>query len=167
MTLYLTAYAMGGGTYGEYIEAESREDAMRLAGLRGLNERIEGETPGSSLVHTLALHIKRQDWLKAAHSATQLCFIGLSAGALTPRECFGDTGLVHELLHLASSSPEADESAEDKRERKAVIRRVRDTAREFEWRVPGWPPSFTGQPGVIVRVRGKIDQQRTEGLPDG
>ena len=163
MPFYLTSYAMGGHTYGEYIEAEDAADARTIALVRGLGEKIELESGKIGLPNLLARHIRKKNWPAALHAASQLCHIGMAAGALTARECLGDTGLVHEIVHLLCDIDEEDEP----KVRKARERHVRDLAREFEYRVPGYPRSFTGLPGVTVRIRDKIDQDATEGYANG
>lgn len=151
MKIFLTRYCIGGGTYGEHIEAKSRSDARRLAGLRGLGEKIMGEPEDPSiLANNLMSHIKAAEWLKAAHAATQLCFVGMAAGALTHRECLGDAGLVHEIIHIAIGADADEPKALAKR-----IKHVKAMATEFEWRVPGWPASFDGMPGVKIIVHEK------------
>lgn len=161
MPYFLTSYAMGGRTYGEYIEADDRAHAQVLAVARGLGEKIEFEAEAMMVPNRLAAQIRDKAWVEAAHSATQLCAIGVASGALTVRETFADAGLVHQLLHLALGV-----AGDTDKEVKAAERQVRVLARELEYRVPGWPRSFTGQPGVTVRIRDKIDCNATEGYAD-
>lgn len=155
MPVYLTAYAMGGGYYGAYVEADSLRHAHLLVAQRGLGERVEsGPLKRPALPNQLTQHIKAENWLEAAHEAAFLGFIGISSGALTAREVLGDSGLVHELLHLArpyTHHPDEDPKivASDKAERKVLIKRVKAMAAEFEYRVPGWQPSG-GKPGVVT-----------------
>jgi hypothetical protein len=91
--------------------------------------------------------IRDEDWLGAAHEAAFLGLIGLSSGALTPRELLGDTGLVHELLHLARA-PQDEPDPDDNAERATRAAAVMLMAKDFEYRVPGWEPSG-GEPGVL------------------
>lgn len=152
MPLFLTDYAEGTGTYGSYIEAENIAHARQVAGQRGLNERILGKIEAPVLENRLRELIRDEAWIEAAHEAAFLGFVGLSSGALTPRDLLGDNGLIHELLHLARPfSHHPDEApdivAEDLAERECTKRRVAELAAQCEWRTPGWHPSG-GQPGV-------------------
>lgn len=154
MKLFLTDYAEGEGTYGDYLEAENVTHARQLAIQRGLNERILGETAGAMIPHRLRHLIRDEKWVEAAHEACLLGFVGLMSGALTPREVVGDHGLVHELLHLSrplKHHPDEDPEivAEDTADRAKTIAHVTSLAAQCEWRVPGWQ-STGGQPGVAI-----------------
>lgn len=154
MPVYLTSYAEGDGYYGTYIEADDLRHAREIALRRGLNERIEGTVRKPLMPSRLTQEIKAGQFAEAAHSAAFLGFLGLTSGALTPRDVLGDHGLIHELLHLArplTHRPDEDPKivAEDKAERKRLIRAVLTMAEQFEYRVPGWQPSG-GKPGVIT-----------------
>lgn len=161
MSLFLTAYTAGDGTYGAYIEAEDRAHALTLAAQRGVGERIEGEIEGrGALNHKLLGHIRASRWLEAAHEASFLGFVGVSSGALTAADVLSDRGLVHELLHLAIFKPE---DTGDRRERRALIKRVKAMAMDFEWRTPGWQRSYSGQPGVRTHINDRRTPQRDAG----
>lgn len=152
MSLFLTDYADGNGTYGAYIEAENLAHARQVAAQRGLNERVLGKIASPMMQNRLRQLIRDEEWLEAVHEATFLGFVGLMSGALTPRDLLGDNGLVHELLHLARPfSHHPDEAPEivdeDLRDRARTMERVAALAAQCEWRVPGWQPSG-GQPGV-------------------
>lgn len=170
MALFLTDYSEGDGTYGAYIEADTLAHARQIAGQRGLNERIMGRVGAAAMPNRLRALIEDGEWLEAAHEACFLGFVGLSSGALTPRDLLGDQGLVHELLHLArplSHHPNEDPGvvAEDVAERDLLIQRVARMAVALEWRVPGWAPSG-GQPGVR-RFRGGEDGDIERGDESG
>lgn len=141
MTLFATTYADGDGYYGAYIDAEDATEARAIAMARRIGEHVDGEIEDPALPNRLAELINAGEWVRAAHEATFLAFVGISAGALTVRECLGDQGLVHELMHLALDP-------EDSRERRALVRKVRKMAAEFEYRVPGWQLS-AGRPAVL------------------
>jgi len=152
MPIYFTDYSEGLATYGGYIEADTYEHALQLAIRRGLNERVLGETEGASMPNRLRQLILEQNWLDAAHEACFLGFTGMMSGMLSPRDVVGDSGLVHELIHLARHKPtrldeDPDIIAEDRAEHAALIEKVKALAAALEWRVPGWVTTG-GQPGV-------------------
>lgn len=159
MKTFLTAYSMSGHHYGAYLQANNLTHARELAGRRGLNEVIDGEVAAPAIPHRLAQHIAAGHWLEAAHETAFLTFVGLTSGALTPREVLGDSGLLHELLHLAIARPhhpdEAPEIvAEDAADRARLIEAVTMMARDFEYRVPGHTPSFL--PAHVERGRAQM-----------
>lgn len=137
MRVFRTSYATGGAFYGAAIQAENITLARQIAIARGLNERIEGEGPSFGDHYLLGM-IDAGRWSDALHLSAFMCFIGLSAGALSPREVLGDRGLVHELIHL-STPLNHHPVAEDKVERAELIERVRSMALDFAHRIPGWP----------------------------
>lgn len=160
--IFLTEYTSGEGTYGAYIEAENRAHALVIADRRQIGERVMGEVKKPGIPPRLLPHIKAGRWLDAAHEATFLCFVAASSGAITPREALSDTGLVHQLLHMAlwPAEPEDDH---DRRERRAIIRAVKALAMDIEWRTPGYLRSFSGQPGVRTYVNGVRTPDRDAG----
>lgn len=159
MSLFLTDYAEGSGTYGAYIQADTKPHARQLAQRRGLNERVLGKIAAPALPNRLRQLIRDEQWIDAAHEACLLGFVGLMSGALTPRDVVGDNGLVHELLHLSKPlTHHPDEApeivAENEADRARTIAHVTSLAAQCEWRVPGWAPTG-GQPGVEHFVGGE------------
>lgn len=152
VSLWLSSYAMGGNFYGAEIQARDLNHAVLLASLRGLNEHIEGEKVGNPLGELrFSVLIAEERWLEAVHLACYLGHIGLASGALTPRELLGDTGLIHELVHLCTPlTHHPDESpeivAEDKAERAEKVGAVQRMAQDFAHRVPGWPTVVEYEP---------------------
>jgi hypothetical protein len=144
LNFYASRYRPGRGKdeYNTLIEARDYDEALQIAQLRGLDEAVSHwafcpDNSGSN--HRLIALIKAHRWTDAAHEASFLCFVGLKSGTVTPEECLGDQGLVHELVHLAtiySSDPPPPEA-------KLARRRVMRLAKRIEKKVPGHVGSIT------------------------
>lgn len=174
--LFFTEYGIGPGTYCGQIEARTWTHAEQLALARGLNERVIGELVEDDPDPKLCLlkYIEEKNWTGALHEAVFLGFVGLSSGALTPREVLGDEGLVHEITHIlnfgeavesediiatvtlsdgdpvsAYLGPEltAQIHEDDDKAAKVRLERIKNLAIEFMCRVPGWPTAIYEERG--------------------
>lgn len=146
---FLTAYPAAGGSYGGEIEAHDIDQARAIALQRRIGERVisAGGTSNSliGVVETLLKeNLTQKDILNALHEAVYMCWIGLEAGTITPREVMSDGGLIHRLVHLAAGVREF-------RSKREAAEHCAKLAREIADRVPGWP--FTPKPHKTISKR--------------
>lgn len=93
--------------YGVGFWAEDIYEAEHLIRLRGLGEKIWGESDGQhkgEWRHISTWAYKReskfQDQLPMIlHHLMLMCLVGLQSGRLQAWECFGDGSAVHEIVH--------------------------------------------------------------------
>src|SRR5690349_3388128 len=89
------------GSYATALFASSDEEAAELAKKRNLGEKLSGHLfPSLTEDNPPSKLFAMGKYTAALHYATHLSYIGLKAGTITPEECLGDRGVVHEIIHF-------------------------------------------------------------------
>jgi hypothetical protein len=136
-------YFPSDGHYNLQIQANNLQEAQHLLRIRGIGEVLGDviteyapeNTINSSFFGIPELILEKR-FRQAIHEATIAAFVGLASGALTPWQTVGDTGLVHELVHLEQGIYQNIEM-EGKKIKHCVL-----MAEQYEKVIPGWPTLF-------------------------
>lgn len=115
--------------YGSDIYANSFDHAKRLARRRGIGEKVISDGMKSKAFYPFPSELFRKrkltkrDALAAIHGTTFLAFIAMKSGRAEINEVLGDTGFLHEAIHVLQFGRFGQSSSKPRREFADVILR--------------------------------------------